>query len=224
MKPSGSKRLSLLSNTFAMRSAAAFCAAVIAVSGCSHHTGTSAKSSSAPVGIDGLIVSVDDVRRIANADDLAPHAVADLHSPPRGDVNAPGPCRAVGHSDLTFGSGWQEFRSAGYNGVTDDTLPGGNSLVNGVTQAVARYANSNSAQDAFRKLEATLQACVNLHDPNYDFALDRPDSTTLRIAAPDWSHLYRERSGVLISVGVVGLVSAEQIANTILQMIADRVT
>ena len=147
--------------------AALVCAAVIAVSGCSHHTGTPAKSSTAPVGIDGLIVSVDDVRRIANADDLAPHAVVDLHSPPRGDVNAPGPCRAVGHSDLTFGTGWQEFRSAGYNGVTDDTLPGGNSLVNGVTQAVARYPNSNTAQEAFRKLETTLQACVDLHDPNY---------------------------------------------------------
>ena len=198
------------------------CTAVIAVSGCSNHTGTPAKSSNTPVGIDGFIVSVDDVRRIANADDLAPHA-ADLHSPPQGDVNAPGPCRAVGHSDLTFGTGWQEFRSAGYNGVTDDTLPGGNSLINEVTQAVARYPNSSTARGAFHKLDTMLQACADLHDANYDFTLDRPDSSTLRISAPDWSHLYRERSGVLISVGVVGLVSAEQIANTILQMIADRV-
>ncbi len=198
------------------------CTVVIAVSGCSHHAGTPAKSSNKPVGIDGLIVSVDDVRRIANADDLAAHT-EDLHSPPRGDENAPGPCRAVGHSDLTFGTGWQEFRSAGYNGVTDDTLPGGNSMINGVTQAVARYPNSNTAQEAFLKLEATLQACVALHDANYDFTLDKPDSSNLRITAPDWSHLYRERSGVMISVGVVGLVSAEHIANTILQMIADRV-
>jgi hypothetical protein len=46
---------------------------------------------------------------------------------------------------------------------------------------------------------------------------------TLRISAEDWSHLYRERSGVLISVGVVGLQSAEQIATTVIQMITDRV-
>ncbi len=223
MKPPGSKRLSLVRNAFAGRSAAIICTAVIAISGCSHHVGTPAQSGNTPVGIDGLLVSVDDVRRIANADDLESHAAADLHSPPRGDVNAPGPCRAVGHSDLTFGTSWQEFRSAGYNGVTDDTLPGGNSLVNEVTQAVGRYPNSSTARDAFHKLETTLQACADLHDANYDFALDRPDSSTLRISAPDWSHLYREKSGVLISVGVVGLVSAEQIANTIIQMIADRV-
>jgi len=218
-----SKRRSLICNAFAGRSAVIVCSAVVAISACSHPS-TPAKSSTTPAaGVDALIVSVEDVRRIANADDLAPHA-ADLHSPPQGDVNAPGPCRAVGHSDLTFGNGWQEFRSAGYNGVTDDIEPGGNSLVNEVSQAVARYPNSSTARGAFHKLESTLQACADLHNPNYEFILDKPDSSTLRISAHEWSHLYREKSEVLISVGVVGLESAEQIANTILPMITDRIT
>jgi len=174
---------------------------------------TPAKSSTTPAaGIDTLIVSVEDVRRIANADDLAPHEHADVHKPPPADANAPAPCRAVGHNDLTFGSSWSEFRSAGYHGVTDDINPGGISQVNGVTQAVARYPNAGITGAAFHQLDLTLQACADLHDPNWNFTLDKPDPSTLRITAEQWSHLYRQKSDVLISVGVVGLESAEQIA------------
>jgi hypothetical protein len=103
--------------------------------------------------MDTLIVSVEDVRRIANADDLAPHEHADVHKPPPADANAPAPCRAVGHNDLTFGSSWSEFRSAGYHGVTDDITPGGISLVNGVTQAVARNPNAGITGAAFHQLD-----------------------------------------------------------------------
>jgi PknH-like protein len=217
------KRRSLIGNALAGRLAVILCSAVVAMSACSHSS-TPAKSSTAPAsGVDNLIVSVEDVRRIANADNLTPHTEADLHKPPPADVNAPGPCRAVGHNDLTFGSGWSEFRSAGYHGVTDDIEPGGNAMVNGVTQAVARYPSSDAALGAFHQLESSLQACVALHDANYDFTLDKPDSSTLRISAQEWSHLYRAKSAVTVSVGVVGLQSAEQIANTILGMITDRI-
>jgi hypothetical protein len=70
----------------------------------------------------------------------------------------------------------------------------------------------------------TLQACADLHDPNWNFTLDKPDPSTLRITAEQWSHLYRQKSHVLISVGVVGLESAEQIAATVLRMVTDRIT
>jgi hypothetical protein len=207
----------------AIRSAVIVCCAVTVMSGCSHSS-TPAKSSTAPTpGADDLIVSIADVRRIANADDLNPHAQLDLHKPPLADASAPAPCRAVGYNDLTFGSGWSEFRSAGYHGVTDDIEPGGKAMVNGVTRAIARYTNSDTALGAFHQLDSSLQACVGLHDANYDFALDNPDPSTLRISAQEWSHLYRAKSAVMVSVGVVGLQSAEQIANTVLQMITDRI-
>ncbi len=193
------------------------------MSGCSHSS-TSAKSSTAPAsGVDDLVVSVEDVRRIANADDLLPHPAVNLQKPPSADANAPGPCQAVGHNDLTFGSGWSEFRSAGYHGVTDDIIPGGNAMINGVTQAVARYPSSDAALGALHQLESSLQACIGLHDANYDFALDKPDPTTLRISAREWSHLYRAKSAVMVSVGVVGLQSANEIASTILQTITNRI-
>ena len=206
-----------------VRSVVIVCCAVTVLSGCSH-SGTHAKPSTAPAsGVDDLIVNIEDVRRIANADSLMPHAEADLHKAPPPDATAPGPCRAVGHNDLTFRSTYSMFRSAGYHGVTDDIHPGGNAMVNGVTQAVARYPNADSALAAFHQLESSLQACVALHDPNYTFALDKPDPSTLRITADEWSHLYRAKSDVMVSVGVVGLQGADQIANTVLQTVTDRI-
>jgi hypothetical protein len=170
-----------------------------------------------------MIVGIDDVRRIAKADDLASRAEADTHKPAPSDATAPEPCRVVGHNELTFGSNWTEFRSAGYHGVTDDIQPLGRAMINGVTQAAARYANSDAAQGAFRQLESSLQACIALHDPNYTFTLEKPDPSTLRISADQWSHLYRTKSALMVSVGVVGLESADQISNSILQIITNRI-
>jgi hypothetical protein len=192
------------------------------MSGCSHSS-TPAKAPSTVTRIDDMIVGLDDVRRIAKADDLAPHPEANLHKPVPSDASAPGPCGVVGHNELTFGSNWTEFRSAGYHGVTDDIEPLGRAMINGVTQAVARYANSDAAQGAFRELATSLQGCFDLHDPNYAFTLDKPDPSTLSIGAHQWSHLYRIKSSVIVSVGVVGLDSADQIANSVLQIITDHV-
>jgi hypothetical protein len=204
------------------RTVAVVCCAV-AVSGCSY-TYTSKPNVGRVTRIDDMILSVQDVRRIADADDLAPRGQVDTHKPPPADGNAPGPCRAVGHNENTFGSGWSEFRSAGYHGVTDDIEPLGNSMINGVTQAVARYPDSATAQAAFHQLESALQACVALHNTEYDFALNKADADTLRLTDHQWCHLYRLKAGVMISVGAVGLEAADQIASSVLQTITDRVT
>jgi hypothetical protein len=79
-------------------------------------------------------------------------------------MNAPGPCRAAGTSDLTFATGWTEFRSAGYSGVTDDIQPGGLALVDSVSQAVAIYPDAHAARNALDQLESSLNVCVALGD------------------------------------------------------------
>ncbi len=168
-------------------------------------------------------MSVEDVRRIANYEELATHSLADMDEPPEADTSAPGPCRAVGNSDLTFGTGWSEFRSAGYHGVTDDLRPGMPVMVETVSQAIAVYPEPSAARGVFHQLESALEACAALHDPYFEFILDKPDASTLRISAPGWSHVYREKSSVFVSVGVLGLEPAEQIANSILQTISDRI-
>jgi hypothetical protein len=92
------------------------------MSGCSHSS-TPATSHTTVTHVDEMIVGIDDVRRIAKADDLASRAEADTRKPAPSDATAPEPCRVVGHNELTFGSNWTEFRSAGYHGVTDDIEP-----------------------------------------------------------------------------------------------------
>lgn len=200
------------------------CSAVVAITACSHQ-GTSTKpSTTTPAsGADALIISVEEVRRIANYEELTAHSHADLRRPPPGDLNAPGPCRAAGTSDLTFASGWTEFRSAGYSGVTDDIDPGGKALVDSVSQAVAIYPDAHEARAALDQLEASLTDCMALRDPNYGFRVDKPDPTTVRITDEGWSHLYRVKNAVLISVGVLGIEPAERIASTVLDAISERV-
>ncbi|WP_232021998.1 sensor domain-containing protein [Mycobacterium basiliense] len=217
----------IIGTTFvgAIRSVVVVCAALAAIAACSHH-GTSAKPSTTttqPKGVDALIVSVEEVRRIADFEELTAHERADVRNPPPGDLSAPGPCRAAGTSDLTFASGWLEFRSAGYSGVTDDIAPGGRALVDSVSQAVAIYPDTHAARNALDQLGNSLKACMALQDPAYNFKVDRPDATTLRITDEGWSHLYRAQDAVLISVGVLGIEPAERIATTVLDIITDRI-
>jgi hypothetical protein len=194
----------------------------MAMSGCSY-TYTS-KSNVGPASrIDDMIVSVEDVRRIADADDLNPRHRGDPHKPPPADASAPGPCRPVGHNELTFGGGWSEFRSAAYNGVIDDIDPGGPSEVNEVTQAVARFPQGDKAIAALGQLESSLRACAALHNPDYAFTLDKPDPSTLRITSYQWCHLYRVKSAVMVSVGVLGLENSDKIADSVMRTITDRI-
>ncbi|OBK23014.1 sensor domain-containing protein [Mycobacterium asiaticum] len=209
-----------MASALARRVVVVVCCALLI--GCSHHNAPAATPTGTP-SADALIVSVEEVRRIANYEELTAHAHADLRHPPSGDVNAPGPCRAAGTSDLTFASGWTEFRSAGYSGVTDDIDPGGLALVDSVSQAVAIYPDTHAARNALDQLESSLNACVALHDPKYDFKLDKPSPGTLRITDNGWSHQYRVKNAVLMSVGVLGIEPAERIASTILDNITDRI-
>ena len=190
---------------------------------CSQQQDSAKPATTAVSRADSLIVSIEEVRRIANYEELTAHSHADLRQPPPSDLSAPGPCRAAGISDVTFGTGWSEFRSAGYHGITDDLKPGGPAMIQTVSQAVAVYPDSSTARGVLHQLETSLQACADLHDPRYQITLDRPDSATVRINANAWSHVYREKSAVLLSVGVVGLEPADQIARTVLQIATDRI-
>lgn len=209
----------------AAKSAVIVCCAAIATTACSFQATSTQPSTAPPTSrVDSLIVSIEDVRRIANYEELAAHFQTDLREPPEADTNVPGPCRVVGSSDRTFGTDWSEFRSAaGYHGVTDDLRPGGPVMVETVSQAIALYPDPSTARGVFHRLESSLAECAGLHDPYFDFILDRPDASTVRIGAAGWSHVYRLKSSVFISVGVLGIEPAEPIANVILQTISDRI-
>jgi hypothetical protein len=95
--------------------------------------------------------------------------------------------------------------------------------VNQVSHAVAVYPDAGAAHAALDRLESTLNQCASLHNSDYDFALNKPDTSTLKLSSAGWSHLYRVKSSVLVSVGVLGIEPTEQVANTVVQTITDRI-
>ncbi len=197
--------------------------AVAVVSACSHSpsdTATPAQHAYA----DSLIISLQDARRIANFEGLQPYSYADRHDPPHETVGKPpGPCRAVGTTDLTFAGGWKEYRSVAYSGSTDDLRPGGIAPINEVTNAVVIYPDATAARGALNQLHSTLDQCVSLHHTAYDFTLNQPDTATLRLDSDGWVHLYTVRKSVLVSVGVLGIQPTEQVADSVLQTVTDRI-
>lgn len=200
------------------------CGAVAFVSACSHSPGNTRATPTPRPYAESLTISLEDARRIANFEGLQPYSYADRHDPPRETVgNPPGPCRAVGATDLTFAGGWKEYRSVAYSGSTDDLRPGGIAPINEVTNAVVIYPDAAAARGAVNQLHTTLDQCVSLHHSAYDFALNKPDTETLKLDSDGWIHLYTVKSSVLVSVGVLGIEPTEQIANTTLKTVTDRI-
>ncbi len=74
--------------------------------------------------------------------------------------------------------------------MTDDLEPGGVALIDEVNQAVAVYPDTGATRGALDQLHSSLTACTSLHDGAYDFALDTPDPSTLRLNSPGWSHQF----------------------------------
>jgi hypothetical protein len=61
--------------------------------------------------------------------------------------------------------------------------------------------------------QPTSTNCVSLRDSAYNFALGKPDPSTLRLGSTGWSHEYRVKPSVLMSVGVSAIEPTGQIAN-----------
>lgn len=203
--------------------AVAACAAVAAASACSNPPLELRAAPPEHAYADSLILSLDDVRQITKFEGLETYSYADRHQPLRPIANAPGPCQAVGSTELTYAPGWKEFRAVTYSGTTDDLRPGGIAPINEVSNAVGIYPDAGAARRALAQLQSVLSACASLHDAGYDFTLAKPDPSTLRLSSAGWSHVYRAKSSVLVSVGVLGIEPTEQLANTVVQTITDRI-
>jgi len=209
----GPARWALAGSAFAVVA----CCVGAAVAGCSKPP-PSAAPARGDNDAEWLIVSLPDVRHITRFEGLSPYEYADRDRPFEENPAAPGPCRAVGSSERTFSGGWKQFRTVTYSGTTDDLRP-----INEVSHAVAVYPDARIARAAMARLESTLHDCASLHDNAFDFALNKPDPSTVKLGSTGWSHLYRVKSSVLVSVGVLGIEPTEQVANTVLQTITDRI-
>ncbi len=76
----------------AAKSAVIVCCAAIATTACSFQATSTQPSTAPPTSrVDSLIVSIEDVRRIANYEELAAHFQTDLREPPEADTNVRAP-------------------------------------------------------------------------------------------------------------------------------------
>lgn len=200
--------------------ATAWCLAAT-LAGCTHPNAGTASDPD----VDSLMVSVDDVRSIADLPALAPFPAGDLRRPASQDADTAGPCRPAYDQEAAFGTDWTQFRSVTYNALVG-AAAGSAKKMYIVTQAVGSYADDGAARAAFERLVPALTACAELRLKYYDFTVRRQDSTTVALDYPNRQSnvIYRVKSDTLIDIVVQGFPQSEHIAETVLQTIADRIT
>lgn len=92
-----------------------------------------------------------------------------------------------------------------------------------ILQAVAVYKDADSARAQFDRVDASLKACAALQDPNYDYAVNTPDGTTLDGRTGSAAFSYRVKATVLVKVTALGLSDPERVTSEVLQHITDRI-
>jgi hypothetical protein len=202
------------------------CCTAILVSGCGHGTTIIKKKSAAPtpppIDVNALIIGVDEVGRIAGVEGLspAPPKHEPSHFPKPG---APQSCQPPYQDDLSFGTGWTQYRSEAYAASTSPG-PGQASVMADILQAVAVYKDAGAARAEFDRVDGLLKACAALHDPSYDYAANKPDDATLDGSAGSVAFSYRVKATVLVKVAALGLPDPEQVTAEVLQHITDRIS
>ncbi|MFL0181491.1 sensor domain-containing protein [Mycobacterium sp. SMC-15] len=174
-------------------------------------------------GIDAasLIVGLDEVQRVTDRDDLAALPVMDAPRSFHENLRTPDQCRPVFGLEEAFGHNWSQFRSATY------TAAGGEiSAISTVAQAIGVYPDDGTARAEFDRLASSFEDCAALQTKLYNFRINKLDPSTVALVFPGNSQTvtYRVTASVLIDVVVQGLPGSERIAETVSQMISERVT
>lgn len=169
---------------------------------------------------DALIVGLDDVQRITDRGDLTARPVVDAPPSFHENLRTPEQCRPVFGLEDAFGHNWSQFRA-----VTYTTVGGEISTISTVAQGIGIYPDDGAARAEFNRLVSSFEACVALQARLYDFRIDKRDPSAVALAFPGNSQsvMYRVASSVLINVVIQGLPRSDQIAETVTQMISDRV-
>ncbi|WP_409427845.1 sensor domain-containing protein [Mycobacterium sp. SMC-11] len=192
------------------------CCLVVALSAC-HSGGVGATP-----GIDAasLIVGLDEVQRVTDRDDLAALPVMDAPPSFHENLRTPDQCHPVFGLEEAFGHNWSQFRAVTY------TAAGGEiSTISTVAQGIGVYPDDGTARAEFDRLVASFEACSALQAKLYDFRIEKQDQSTVALAFPGNSQsvMYRVAESVLIDVVVQGLPRSDQIADTVTQLISERV-
>lgn len=174
-------------------------------------------------GIDAasLIVGLDEVQRVTDRDDLAALPVMDAPPSFHENLRTPDQCRPVFGLEEAFVHNWSQFR-----GVTYTAVGGEISTVSTVAQAIGVYPDDGTARAEFDRLASSFEDCAALQTKLYNFRINKLDPSTVALVFPGNSQTvtYRVTASVLIDVVVQGLPGSERIAETVSQVISERVT
>ncbi|KUI05942.1 sensor domain-containing protein [Mycobacterium sp. IS-3022] len=170
--------------------------------------------------IDSAILSVEDVRAIADFDALSAESGPPTDQP-QPDPTAPGSCKAALDQNVIFGPDVARFRTVSYSAATDSG-PGQIRGVAIVTQAVGRYADGHAARAAFDKLAPKIGECSALHIKNYEYSVTTPDSSTLSLTSNVTDIVFRLVSSDLVAVVVVGIPDSGRVARDVAESMAQR--
>lgn len=212
--------------TTAAKAVAIGCSIVMAIPACSHPNTAVRQSGKPTPGItaDALIVSVEDVRRIAGVSSLAAASGSDTHQPRHFSSNKPVPCQAVFDQQTAFGGNWKQFDSATYSAnIYKGRGQTRVSEIADIGQAVAVYPDATAARNEFDRLVTNLKACPSLHVRNYNYTIENTDPSTVALSTDAWEVIYQLKSSTLINVAALGIEQPEQTARTVAQTIADRI-
>lgn len=182
-------------------------------------SGTKAAPPKADISADSLIVAVDDVAQIADFRGFMSEHTVKSHHPVVTDPGAPADCRAIYDENVTFGESFKEFSSAIYAGLTDEYIKRSVS----VSQGIGVYSDAISAQATFDRLADGLEKCSLISVEKYKVTVTRPDPATILVDAKAWKAAYRVKSSVLMDTVVGGLSNSKQVAQAVVDRIADRV-
>lgn len=192
------------------------CCLAVALTAC-HSGGVGAAPG---IDADALIVGLDDVQRITDRGDLTALPVTDAPTSFPENSRTPEQCRPVFGQEDAFGHKWSQFRAVTY------TAAGGEiSTLSTVAQGIGIYPDDGAARAEFDRLVSSFEACAALQAKLYDFSLNKQDTSTVALVFPGNSQsvVYRIASSVLIDVVVQGIPRSDQIAETVTQMISERV-
>jgi hypothetical protein len=212
--------------TIAAKAAAIGCGVVIAIPGCSPPNTPVRQIGKPTPGITAgsLIVSVDDVRRIAGVSNLSAAPGSDTDQPRHYNSNLPAPCQAVFDQQSAFDGNWDQFDSATYS--ADIYTGQGETRIRRIAdvgQAVAVYPDENTARNVFDRLVANLKQCLPLHVRNYNYTIENTGPATVALNTAAWEVIYQMKSSTLINVAAIGVERPERTARSVVQTIADRI-
>lgn len=171
------------------------------------------------VSADALVLSADDVGKIAGFQGFMPEHTIRSDRPRLIDPGAPKDCGAIYDQNVAFGAAFKGFLSVTYGGLTDEYVK----RVVSVTQDIGVYPDVATAHRVFDQLVLGLTKCSSLQVENYRVDVTRPDSSTIFVVTNGGKSEYRVKSSVLMYAGVGGLSNSGQVAHTVLDTIADRV-